>query len=337
MVAQFVDRAALVLAAFYVAVPRLYHTFGIWNNFISIPTSTLLSSLHSLPDAADIGIKGGVSNYEKRLGANISPILSTGARRRMVQVSGHLKDTTDAAAQGQTILEIVALPVNVREHAWHRARSAADSSLISAELQQVVYSLDSVQKSKDAAPSSISLELPPLSESIYTMSKYAQDSLTSASGCQPACHRPSIAPPNKSATDHPTLLLLCFCFASLAHPDSIPVDGSDVPFELEAREQETVGDMKSSKWVPMATAEGTWCYYRYPDGMTHGSAIEFPSITLAAEAKAWIASDEGYTTIRDLNDSNPDQIRDPPREYPSPKLPIRDPYLIRPATDYGSR
>ncbi len=41
--------------------------------------------------------------------------------------------------------------VNVREHAWHHARSAADSSLIPVELQQVVYSLDSVQKSKDVS------------------------------------------------------------------------------------------------------------------------------------------------------------------------------------------
>ncbi|KAF9031977.1 hypothetical protein BDZ89DRAFT_1111628 [Hymenopellis radicata] len=37
--------------------------------------------------------------------------------------------------------------------------------------------------------------------------------------------------------------------------------------------------------------------------------------------------------IRDLNDSNPDQIRDPSREYPWPKVPIRDPYVIRPATN----
>ncbi|KAF9015877.1 hypothetical protein BDZ89DRAFT_1046144 [Hymenopellis radicata] len=36
---------------------------------------------------------------------------------------------------------------------------------------------------------------------------------------------------------------------------------------------------------------------------------------------------------RDLNDSNPDQIRDPSREYPWPKVPIRDPYVIRPATN----
>ncbi|KAF9030737.1 P-loop containing nucleoside triphosphate hydrolase protein [Hymenopellis radicata] len=35
----------------------------------------------------------------------------------------------------------------------------------------------------------------------------------------------------------------------------------------------------------------------------------------------------------DLNDSNPDQIRDPSREYPWPKVPIRDPYVIRPATN----
>ncbi|KAF9029379.1 hypothetical protein BDZ89DRAFT_1133109 [Hymenopellis radicata] len=212
-------------------------------------TSPPLSFLHSLPDAADIGvskIKGNVSDYEKRLGANISPTW----------------DTKGAAAQGWTIIfEIVVLPdmcnvytlslvrtpvistapfpeyspltrrlpkmrtvlkpfmihasyspiemivfsivgtlayfhvlsaikhsaffatsnpthaphteqawVNVREHAWHRARSAADSSLISVELEQVVYSLDSVQKGKDAACSSISLELSPLHVALVPIS-----------------------------------------------------------------------------------------------------------------------------------------------------------------------
>ncbi|KAF9028794.1 hypothetical protein BDZ89DRAFT_1160169 [Hymenopellis radicata] len=164
--------------------------------------------------------------------------------------------------------------VNVREHAWHHARSAADSSLIPVELQQVVYSLDSVQKRVDAAPSSISLELSPLSESIYTMSNYAQHSLTSASGRQysSTCHRPSIAMPNKSATDHPPCfssvtasprsLTQTFAFTPGSREDfvtafsrffkSTPVDDSDVRFELEAREQETIGDMKSSKWVAYA-------------------------------------------------------------------------------------
>ncbi|KAF9031281.1 hypothetical protein BDZ89DRAFT_1159011 [Hymenopellis radicata] len=36
--------------------------------------------------------------------------------------------------------------------------------------------------------------------------------------------------------------------------------------------------------------------------------------------------------LRDLNDSNPGQIRDPSHEYPWPKPLIRDPYVIRPAT-----
>lgn len=50
--------------------------------------------------------------------------------------------------------------VNVREHAWHHAKSAADSALIPVELQQVVYSLDSVQKGRDVRIYSPSILLP---------------------------------------------------------------------------------------------------------------------------------------------------------------------------------
>lgn len=45
--------------------------------------------------------------------------------------------------------------VNVRETAWHHAKTAADGAIIPIELQQVVYSLDSVQKSKDVRSSRI--------------------------------------------------------------------------------------------------------------------------------------------------------------------------------------
>ncbi|KAF8634822.1 hypothetical protein AX17_004073 [Amanita inopinata Kibby_2008] len=67
--------------------------------------------------------------------------------------------------------------------------------------------------------------------------------------------------------------------------------------------------------IPMATAEGTLVASTSrgckalntgggvttvltQDGMTRGPAIDFPSITQAAEAKAWIASEEGYAIIK---------------------------------------
>ena len=67
--------------------------------------------------------------------------------------------------------------------------------------------------------------------------------------------------------------------------------------------------------IPMATAEGTLVASTSRgckalnagggvttvvtrDGMTRGPAIDFPSIIVAAEAKAWIASEEGYATIK---------------------------------------
>ncbi|EKM75627.1 hypothetical protein AGABI1DRAFT_64187 [Agaricus bisporus var. burnettii JB137-S8] len=67
--------------------------------------------------------------------------------------------------------------------------------------------------------------------------------------------------------------------------------------------------------IPMATAEGTLVASTSrgckalnagggvitvltQDGMTRGPAVDFPSITLAAQAKAWIASEEGYATLK---------------------------------------
>ncbi|KAI0777190.1 3-hydroxy-3-methylglutaryl-coenzyme A reductase [Trametes elegans] len=72
--------------------------------------------------------------------------------------------------------------------------------------------------------------------------------------------------------------------------------------------------------IPMATAEGTLVasasrgckalnagggvttVLTY-DGMTRGPAIDFPSIVRAAEAKAWIESEEGYQIIKDAFES----------------------------------
>jgi hydroxymethylglutaryl-CoA reductase (NADPH) len=39
------------------------------------------------------------------------------------------------------------------------------------------------------------------------------------------------------------------------------------------------------------------------DGMTRGPAIDFPSIVMAADAQAWIASEEGYSIIKQAFES----------------------------------
>lgn len=105
------------------------------------------------------------------------------------------------------------------------------------------------------------------------MSRYTKDSLTFASGQQYSalCHRPSTEMPNQSVTEAPG------CFSSVvATPRSLTqtlaftpgsrddfvaaltrlfksaIDDADVRFEFESREQETIGDMKSSKWVAYA-------------------------------------------------------------------------------------
>ena len=72
--------------------------------------------------------------------------------------------------------------------------------------------------------------------------------------------------------------------------------------------------------IPMATAEGTLVASTSrgckalnagggvttvltADGMTRGPAIDFPSIVRAAEAKAWIESEDGYATIKEAFES----------------------------------
>ncbi|PBK98764.1 hypothetical protein ARMGADRAFT_1162042 [Armillaria gallica] len=163
--------------------------------------------------------------------------------------------------------------VNVREHAWYHAKTTVDSSIIPVELQQIVFSLDSVQKSKDAVPGSISLDMSPLPDSVSNMSKFTHDALPTPSGRKygSLCHRPSISATNSSPSDPPT------CFSAItSSPRSFTqtlsftpgakeefmnafsrftksvVDEHGVHFELETREQETIGDMKSSKWVAYA-------------------------------------------------------------------------------------
>ena len=39
------------------------------------------------------------------------------------------------------------------------------------------------------------------------------------------------------------------------------------------------------------------------DGMTRGPAIDFPSVVMAADAQAWIATEEGYGTIKEAFES----------------------------------
>ncbi|PPQ94068.1 hypothetical protein CVT25_009737 [Psilocybe cyanescens] len=72
--------------------------------------------------------------------------------------------------------------------------------------------------------------------------------------------------------------------------------------------------------VPMATAEGTLVASTsrgckalnagggvttvlIKDGMTRGPAIDFPSIVMAADAKLWIDSEDGYATIKEAFES----------------------------------
>ncbi|KIY64724.1 hypothetical protein CYLTODRAFT_492869 [Cylindrobasidium torrendii FP15055 ss-10] len=163
--------------------------------------------------------------------------------------------------------------VNVRETTWHHAKSAAEASVVPVELQQVVYSLDSVHKNQDAVPSSITLEMSPLSESTFNVSHYVQDSLALSSGRKysSVCYRPASLAPNASADENPPCftslaesaraLTQTFAFIPGSRDDFLAAftkfakgafDEHDVRYEVEIREQEAIGEMRSSKWVAYA-------------------------------------------------------------------------------------
>jgi len=126
---------------------------------------------------------------------------------------------------------------------------------------------------------------------------------------------------------------LCYSYQTLEYSD-VPVHNYDYSRVLDAYCEKVIGYIPiplgiagplnidgEFVHIPMATAEGTLVAStsRYGckvlnagggastllinDSMTQGPAIDFPSIIMAAEAKAWDDSEEGFEIAREVFES----------------------------------
>jgi hydroxymethylglutaryl-CoA reductase (NADPH) len=81
----------------------------------------------------------------------------------------------------------------------------------------------------------------------------------------------------------------------------LKVDGEDYPIPMATAEGTLVAS--TSRGCKALNAGGGVITVLTQDAMTRGPAVEFPSIVVAAQAKAWIASVEGYAQIKDAFES----------------------------------
>lgn len=177
----------------------------------------------------------------------------------------------------------------VREHTWTHASSAADDFITPLELQQIIFSLDSVHKQREVnssvfcssafpdspcktIPESITMNVPPLAESVTNITQFITSSLQQSGRKYTAiCHRPSV---NRSITGSLSHVAPCFTeqmtsprtftqtltFTSGSRDEFVAAiarikpttDLSGVRFELDQRQTERIVEMKSSKWVAYA-------------------------------------------------------------------------------------
>ncbi|THV07099.1 hypothetical protein K435DRAFT_710430, partial [Dendrothele bispora CBS 962.96] len=159
--------------------------------------------------------------------------------------------------------------VNVRDTFWKHVKSNNDESVVPVLIQPVEFSLDS-KYYKDAIPESITFGISSLADPVLRAASSLPDTLQSASGR--ACYRPFstntsfdsessypcftdqfVTPRSihQTLAFHPTTLKEDFPTVLQRVLDHAELDPA-VRFEVEAKQTETIGDMKSSKWVAYA-------------------------------------------------------------------------------------
>jgi len=74
------------------------------------------------------------------------------------------------------------------------------------------------------------------------------------------------------------------------------IDGVALPIPMATTEGALVAS--TSRGCKALNAGGGVTTVLHKDAMTRGPALDFPTITAAAEAKAWLDSDEGATTMK---------------------------------------
>jgi hydroxymethylglutaryl-CoA reductase (NADPH) len=81
----------------------------------------------------------------------------------------------------------------------------------------------------------------------------------------------------------------------------LKIDGELCPIPMATSEGTLVAS--TSRGCKALNAGGGVTTVLVQDSMTRGPAIDFPCIVLAAQAKAWVASDEGYALIKEAFES----------------------------------
>ncbi|KDQ60160.1 hypothetical protein JAAARDRAFT_205176 [Jaapia argillacea MUCL 33604] len=168
--------------------------------------------------------------------------------------------------------------VGVGENAWSSA-GERESGVEGVEVQSLVFSLDggvggNVIKVRKVKPDTLTLDSPPISTSLHTLTSILTTSFPSLSGKPyPAlCHSPTtnLSSSNQCFTSHTSLsprsevLTLTFqpgsrdeFVGSLKRTASFfggdeEFDLEGVKFNVEGRREEKIGEMKSGKWIAYA-------------------------------------------------------------------------------------
>ncbi|KAG7091853.1 hypothetical protein E1B28_008255 [Marasmius oreades] len=162
---------------------------------------------------------------------------------------------------------------NVREPLWLReTKAGSENAVIPVELEQVVFSLDSVRTGA-VVPESITFAMDKVSNSVFNVTKqlphYLQrptggnftsscyrasvNSVHALEGSHTACFTNELVTPRSI---HETLSFLPGqsqdLTTALVHGLKGYVDENGVRFEVETKQVETIGEMKDSRWVAYA-------------------------------------------------------------------------------------
>ncbi|KIK70184.1 hypothetical protein GYMLUDRAFT_151023 [Collybiopsis luxurians FD-317 M1] len=163
---------------------------------------------------------------------------------------------------------------NVRDTFWHHAKAkyTPDASILPIELFPVEYSLDSVHTNLEGTPESVTfLTHSQLAESVLNFTKQFPASLHTRTGFayDKACFRPitaeSLDLQAPCFTDelvnarsiHQTLALIPGLkdnFTASFNWLIKSTPSANVAFQVETKQVESIGDMKSSKWVAYAAS-----------------------------------------------------------------------------------
>jgi hydroxymethylglutaryl-CoA reductase (NADPH) len=159
--------------------------------------------------------------------------------------------------------------VSVRDTIWHHAKAkySPDASILPVELFPVEYSLDSVLRNKEVVPEFVTfLTHSDLAESVLNFTKQVPTLLQSSSGFayNESCFRP-VTLDFEAACFTDELLNVRSIHQILAFTPGVKEDfmtafsrlirsatPENVAFEVEAKQAESIGDMKSTKWVAYA-------------------------------------------------------------------------------------